>query len=391
MADNISATPRNELLGLLSDAYQWMQSPERTQQMQGFAGLLGTTGLPQTVERMAYGEPLTNIGRANVPLLKPETADALMTVAPMTKPAAVMAGRTGRAVGRMAGEEINAAMMGERGGLLGAVTPQVKALDVWHGSPHGPFRSFNPEKVGTGEGTQVFGEGAYLAEARGTGEEYRKRLSDFGSPYTYEYQGKTYTPQESRVFDPVRHAIQLTYHQGKKVAQSIAKTGLADAKKGEAYALEMGGIPYYEQMLNTAKEINKKDIKATQGFLYKVDLPDEQIANMVQWETPLSEMDDKLVSVIKPLQEQLMSQPNPALFKNAKSVGDVIQYANALKLEPHIPLQKAGYSGIKYLDQMSRGAGKGTSNFVVFPQYQDLLTIKEINDQPIGGLLDISK
>ena len=82
MADNIRATPRNELLGLLSDAYKWMQSPERAQQMQGFAGLLGTTGVPQTVERMAYGEPLTNIGRANVPLLKPETADALMTVAP---------------------------------------------------------------------------------------------------------------------------------------------------------------------------------------------------------------------------------------------------------------------------------------------------------------------
>jgi hypothetical protein len=75
-------TPRNELLGLLSDAYKWMQSPERAQQMQGFAGLLGTTGVPQTIERMAYGEPLTNIGRANVPLLKPETADALMTVAP---------------------------------------------------------------------------------------------------------------------------------------------------------------------------------------------------------------------------------------------------------------------------------------------------------------------
>jgi hypothetical protein len=75
-------TPRNELLGLLSDAYQWMQSPERTQQMQGFAGLLGTTGVPQTVERMAYGEDLTNIGRANVPLLKPETAEALMTIAP---------------------------------------------------------------------------------------------------------------------------------------------------------------------------------------------------------------------------------------------------------------------------------------------------------------------
>ena len=124
MADNIRATPRNELLGLLSDAYKWMQSPESTQQMQGFAGLLGTTGLPQTIERLAYGEDLTNINRANMPLLKPETADALMTVAPMAK----TAGNAGKRVARLAGEEINAAMMGERGGLLGAVTPQPKFM-----------------------------------------------------------------------------------------------------------------------------------------------------------------------------------------------------------------------------------------------------------------------
>lgn len=79
-------TPRNELLGLLSDAMAgglaYMRDPQRTQQMQGLAGLLESTGIPKTTERLAYGEPLTNIGRANVPLLKPETADALMTVAP---------------------------------------------------------------------------------------------------------------------------------------------------------------------------------------------------------------------------------------------------------------------------------------------------------------------
>jgi hypothetical protein len=79
-------TPRNELLGLLSDymagGLEYMRDPQRTQQLQGLAGLLESTGIPKTTERMAYGEPLTNIGRANVPLLKPETADALMTVAP---------------------------------------------------------------------------------------------------------------------------------------------------------------------------------------------------------------------------------------------------------------------------------------------------------------------
>lgn len=123
MADNIQATPRNYLGGLLSDAYKWMQSPERTQQMQGFAGLLGTTGVPQTIERMAYGEPLTNIGRANVPLLKPETADAMMTVAPMVGPAL-------RGAGRLAGSAVNEAMVYGRGPLA-SITPQpMRIIDL---------------------------------------------------------------------------------------------------------------------------------------------------------------------------------------------------------------------------------------------------------------------
>jgi predicted GNAT family acetyltransferase len=54
-------------------------------------------------------------------------------------------------------------------------------------------------------------------------------------------------------------------------------------------------------------------------------------------------------------------------------------------------LAKKGVPGVRYLDQMSRDAGEGTSNFVVFPKYQDLLTIKEINDKPVGGLLGQAK
>jgi len=101
MADNIRATPRNELLGLLADAMygglEYMKDPRRTQQMQGLAGLLESTGIPKTTERMAYGEPLTNIGAANVPLLKPETAEAMMTVAPLAPAAGRLASRAVRA------------------------------------------------------------------------------------------------------------------------------------------------------------------------------------------------------------------------------------------------------------------------------------------------------
>jgi hypothetical protein len=118
-------TPRNELLGLLSDymtgGLAYMRDPQRTQQMQGLAGLLESTGIPKTTERLAYGEPLTNIGRANVPLLKPETADALMTVAPF----APAVGKAAKGVARMAGSEINAAMTGQpTSSLLGQITPK---------------------------------------------------------------------------------------------------------------------------------------------------------------------------------------------------------------------------------------------------------------------------
>lgn len=91
----LRATPyANPLTGLSNDVIQgllaYMKDKQRTQQLQGLAGLLESTGIPKTVERAAYAESpmgllnaLTNVNRANVPLLKPETADALMTLTPV--------------------------------------------------------------------------------------------------------------------------------------------------------------------------------------------------------------------------------------------------------------------------------------------------------------------
>lgn len=174
MADNIQATPRNYIGGLLTDAYKWMQSPERTQQLQGFAGLLGTTGIPQTIERMAYGEPLTNIGRANVPLLKPETADALMTVAgiaPELKAAAKMlpknipVGMGIKPVVYPQEEALKlaqqrAALPVEKGGLglpaNNTAADRAKAMgfdtQTFHGSPNPYIEEFDPNMAGVNTG-----------------------------------------------------------------------------------------------------------------------------------------------------------------------------------------------------------------------------------------------
>lgn len=97
MADYIRPTPRNPILGLLADAMMgglsYMEDPRRTQQMRGLGGLLSDTGLAQTVERLAYGEPLTK-GTGFATRMKPETANAVMALAPEAVPIgrAAMAG-----------------------------------------------------------------------------------------------------------------------------------------------------------------------------------------------------------------------------------------------------------------------------------------------------------
>ncbi|MFK5282901.1 hypothetical protein ACI3PL_25375, partial [Lacticaseibacillus paracasei] len=85
-------------------------------------------------------EPLTNKGKANVPFLKPETADALM-MAPLSPRNAL-------------------AMMGA--GM--ADNGMMKAATVWHGSPH-KFDKFDASKIGAGEGAQSYGHGLYFAES----------------------------------------------------------------------------------------------------------------------------------------------------------------------------------------------------------------------------------
>jgi hypothetical protein len=97
----------------------YMEDPRRTQQMRGVGGLLSDTGLAQTVERLAYGEPLTK-GTGFATRMKPETANAVMTLAPEAVPIgrAAMAGARAAERGAMA-----AGRAGER--YAERVVPQI--------------------------------------------------------------------------------------------------------------------------------------------------------------------------------------------------------------------------------------------------------------------------
>ncbi len=187
----LTPTPyANPLTGLSNDMIQglleYMKDKQRTQQMQGLAGLLESTGIPKTVERAAYADSpkalldaLTNVNRANVPLLKPETADAIMNIAPLVGPAARAAESGAMAAGR-AGEryaEKVVPQIMERGGL-----PADLLSDLAQGSRRQIFVPATKDEASqaskllkTKTPQEVWKE---IGIVRGPDNEFRKELSD---------------------------------------------------------------------------------------------------------------------------------------------------------------------------------------------------------------------
>jgi hypothetical protein len=120
--DSLSATPRNEYLGALSDFLAKSYSAQRTQQMQGTAKFLSMPAISQTLDRLSYGEPLTTGagGLGGTTRVRPEALEAAMAVAPVAKPATMATLLAAREARRAA---MGIGMAGER--YAERVVPQI--------------------------------------------------------------------------------------------------------------------------------------------------------------------------------------------------------------------------------------------------------------------------
>lgn len=407
--DSIQATPQN-FLGPFSNAVnsgvEWLKSPVRSQQMQGLGALFDSTQVPKVLEMASYGEPMTT-GKGMTTKPKPEVIEALMNVAPFAPELATAGKAVGKGAAKLAGDAVNEAMVYGRGPLA-SITPQPMRMDVWHGSPHGPFTKFDPSKARTGEGNATFGEGAYLAQARGTGETYRNVLSaskQMDKLLESDDMSAKIAANTLNIYKTPTEAINV-------LEDSLTPNLTAEAKKVTTEAIDV-----------------LKNLDKNAGYLYKVDLPDEQIAKMLDYDKPLSQQAPEVQAALAELgikvDKKKIDEFHDALL-NALESPDLTpvtlpkaprdwrgqQILQMLELNPsqYFPqvmegkeltgaminpksgvsqlLSKKGIPGVRYLDQMSRDAGEGTSNFVVFPKYQDLLTIKEINDKPVDSLVN---
>ena len=137
------------------------------------------------------------------------------------------------------------------------------------------------------------------------------------------------------------------------------------------------------------------------GNIYKVDIPDEAIPRMLDWDKPLSQQAPEVRAVI----DELTKTP-PQSIQGAQRFDWISAMIDAAYMRPGVENQVGGQSlyntiggflgqdaatdllkskgipGIRYLDGGSRGAGTGTSNFVLFDD--QLPRILERNGEPTG-------
>lgn len=252
---------------------------------------------------------------------------------------------------------------------------------VFHGS-QALFDKFSAEFIDTGEGAQAFGWGIYLAETPGVAESYRTAGSFNALPATPEFE---WLGEESAA------EIGIKLLDTAALTQDTVTQVIADRE-----AVGAQGVAW-DQAVKDISEGNFKikEDEVPKGNLFEVELPDNAIESMLDWDAPLSEQKGEVLEGIKDVFDTMSSQAKDhrtasllsfefdrldkessgeALYKKlSEMLGGDVQASNALSRE--------GIQGIKYFDAISRGEGEGTRNFVVFDP--TILTILSLNGKPI--------
>ena len=318
---------------------QEMDSAQRPATMNPNIAAQGATG-------RALVAPPTSVMDERYPAWKKSQDDAenLINAAEMIGAAIPLAGpavKGAAALGRYAGPELARGLenyMIKTGGIL--------PLDVYHGTPHrfpptakNPLGEFDALKIGTGEGAQAYGHGLYLAENPAVSNEYRRTLRDMNP----SYDGV-----------PINNADTV-----KKTAAEL----LMKAKGDKAAAIKDAQNYAFDNLL--IPEINKMDAsKVSYGQLYKVDLPDEQIAKMLDWDKPLSQQPQLKEPLDKFTAEYGLVQPSPSMTGKQyyQALEDYTANTSAGGVKRNVSedvsglLRQYGIPGIRYLDQGSRAA-----------------------------------
>ena len=235
--------------------------------------------------------------------------------------------------------------------MAGGVPKGALGMNVWHGSPHkyGPEDVANSlDHIGKGEGAQAYGWGRYDAESRDVAKQYQRDVKDMG--------------EVRRINDELKRlAVIMSKDSPGGYRQFRTDAGRDAARR-------------YDELMD-----NRSAVLQAPGSLYKLDIPDEDVARYMDWDKPLSEQSESVRKALRGL--WFMEGADDALTGETMYSSLVNrlggEYPGATKgypppdgfdpkREASMALREAGIPGIKYLDGGSRAAGEGSSNYVTW-------------------------
>ena len=244
----------------------------------------------------------------------------------------------------------------------------IQPLTAYHGTPHTIQGQFDINKVGTGEGAQAYGHGMYFAENPAVAKQYivnaelQKTPEGMARSYAQTY------PSEVEALSGAKQRLQRLLDDG----------NVAEAKTQEqiVQALESGKLG---------------------GNLYKVDIPDKDIPNMLNWDEPLKNQpialkairsaitDDKILkSFDENVEKGMLGETAYKNWVNLNWVGEKGRPTYKTDAEASAKLNELGIKGIRYLDEGSRNPAVQPyyqlirkSDNAVYTQMQDLKSAEE--------------
>lgn len=302
------------------------------------------------------------------------------------------------ALGTMLGGSVASMGSGAARGAVGSAggkMTQPQGIRAYHGSPH-DFDRFSLDKIGTGEGAQAYGHGLYFADSEDVARSYRDALTkpsneidNIALEYWYRNGKKAELAK--------RHLAQEFEPDGRrdKIEAAIDRFATGGYNEGRMYEVNIKGDP--NQFLDWDAPLTKQPDtvqKALAPFLgndpVKFDIrqgPNGYLVNIVNTHNGSS----GLLGPFKSPREAAAAAQNyrPAEWDaNTQKAGD---YLRQKLTDPNTAaaLREAGIPGIRYLDGASRGAGAGSSNYVVFDdQLVDIL--RKYQNPPTGAALPLA-
>lgn len=309
---------------------------------------------------------------------------------------------------------------------------QLFALKAFHGTPH-DFDKFSLDKIGTGEGAQVFGHGLYFAERESTARWYKNTLGSkkfFGTlsdgdaelfvdgvKVPNQHASGAYWLRGYSIDDAIRR---VEKELGDLTKQAKSQAGLINSWRGDlsgAWPSTLGAIEFRKNSLADLKAWRTKSIewKAPEVPPVMID------GNPVQFSLRTTRVlfsayngdIDRVLAEIRDAPKQygdVIAELTPHAGKIAEAplpttstlyevsikadVGDFIDWdsasaadRSALKRQEGVAAAMAsGKKGVRYKDAMSRGKDGGTYNYVVFDD--SLIEIVAKNGVRVNRLAD---